>query len=115
MASFAKYSGPWTKSEAAHLIRRATYGLSPAQMNQAVSLGLDGTIEKLFAPQTLPSPPVNVSIVDDPDVPIGQTWHDKVLTGVTGRFNGSLRAWSMERFLGDNMNITEKMTVFWHG
>lgn len=114
MASFAKYSGPWTLAEATHLLRRTTYGCSPTLINQATTYGLDALIDKLFEAQPLPPHPINVSVTDEPAVPIGDTWHDKLIPNNQQRFNTSLRAWTMERFLENKFNITEKMTVFWH-
>ena len=46
---FAPYTGPWTFAEAAHLLRRTTFGPSKARILQAVSEGLEGTIATLMS------------------------------------------------------------------
>jgi hypothetical protein len=114
MASLDKYSGSWTLKEATHLARRATFGQSPVVLRQIVSLGIEDTINRLFEPQPMPAHPINVRIDDDADVPIGDTWHDKMMTSNPARFRPSLNAWSMEQYLTKSFNIREKMVLFWH-
>ncbi|MCB0713358.1 MAG: DUF1800 domain-containing protein [Ignavibacteriae bacterium] len=44
------YSGSWTYKQAAHLLRRSTFGPTEAEINQAVADGMEATIDKLFTP-----------------------------------------------------------------
>ena len=55
---FAPYTGPWTFDEAAHLLRRTTFGPTKAKILQAVDDGLDGTIAALMSPPDPVDPPI---------------------------------------------------------
>ena len=49
---FAPYTsgqdGPWDAKTAAHLLRRAGFGVSRTEIDQAVENGLEATVEVLF-------------------------------------------------------------------
>ena len=68
MAALDTYSGPWTQRHAAHLLRRACFGATPAQLALVVSQGMDATIPQLFTDLPLPEPP--------PDPQTGASWVD---------------------------------------
>lgn len=111
------YTGPFEFEQAAHLLRRTTYGPSREQIEQAVTLGLQGTLAKLFADQPLPDPPLNFSNEEDPFVPIGETWIDAPYVpgaNLQGPRNQSLRAWQMGVILNEGTSIREKLVTFWH-
>ncbi|MCO6484889.1 MAG: DUF1800 domain-containing protein [Saprospiraceae bacterium] len=111
------YSGPWDAETAAHLLRRTTFGPTRAEIDEALNLGLEGTIQKLFEPQAPPSPPINHFYNQDPNVPVGETWidapYDAVLNFRAYRFQ-SLQGWTVGLLLESGMNIREVMTLFWH-
>ena len=112
-----KYLGEWNNELSAHLLRRTTFGPTLDEIRKGQELGLDGTIDLLFKSIATPLPPVNSYFNNDPDVPIGETWVDKVYSnaqGVNFSRKRSLFAWSMAQMLDGGMNITEKMTLFWH-
>jgi hypothetical protein len=56
--TFDPYTGAWGFEQAAHLLRRTTFGPTYAQMKQATSDGLDATISLLFESQPLPADPI---------------------------------------------------------
>jgi len=118
--SLNPYQGEWTLTQAAHLLRRTTFGPTPAQMNQAVMDGLDATVAKLLSEQPLPEPPIYFNFHDDPEVPNGETWihviEDNDIAGLRARRRQSLLAWTAKNILesGKNITIREKMTLFWH-
>jgi uncharacterized protein (DUF1800 family) len=115
MAFLDKYTGPWNLQVAQHLLRRTTYGVTIKAAKAIANTSLDETINGLFSSSALPSPPLNNYYADDPNVPIGQTWVDKLQTqGVNGYRQTSLRAWTMDLMMQPVPNIREKMTVFWH-
>ena len=111
------FAGEWTFEQAAHLLRRATFGPSVDHIKEAVANGLDATIEQLFADLDLPAPPINFDEEEDPHVPIGQTW-------ITAPYNDnknvkpyrwrSFRAWIVMNIVEEGISIREKMTLFWH-
>ncbi len=46
--SLAPYTGPWTKAEAAHLLRRSTFGATNQEILDAVTNGLNATLTSLM-------------------------------------------------------------------
>ncbi len=118
--SIAKFEGEWTFERAAHLLRRTMYGPQKEDIDQALALGLEGTIETLLKAQPLPDKPINYNDENDLAVPIGETWVDKPIIrsdnanqNVNRRLN-SLAAWTFGLTLTEGMSIREKMTLFWH-
>lgn len=110
------FAGEWTFEQAAHLLRRATFGPSIEQINGAVEAGLDATLEQLFADIPQPSPPLNYDEDQDPYVPIGQTWVNSPYNdgkNVKGSRWRSLRAWIMMNIMEEDISIREKLTLFW--
>lgn len=111
------YAGPWSFEQAAHLLRRAMYGPTYAQIKAAQSQGLESTLEQLFAELPQPEPPLNHFFQDDPNVPVGATWIDAPYSTGTNlrpyRFQ-SLRAWTMLQLFREGVSIREKLTLFWH-
>ncbi len=118
--SLNPYQGEWTLSQATHLLRRTTFGPTPAQMKQAVADGLETTVAKLLAEQPLPDPPIYYNFHDDPEVPNGKTWIDVIenndIDGLRARRRQSLLAWTAKNIFesGKSITIREKMTLFWH-
>ena len=113
------YSGPWTYQQAAHLLRRTTYGPNLARIQWAESQGLSATLDKLFEALPLPDPPVNAYYEDDPDVPVGATWINAPYTQSIFqdqsryRFR-SMKSWTLGLMWEEGISIREKMTLFWH-
>lgn len=73
------YTGIWGREQAAHLLRRATFGCSQAQIDQLYYLGgAQKAVDYILnVPKTEPAPPVNNynnEEFTDPDVPLGKTW-----------------------------------------
>lgn len=117
------YTDEWTYDQAAHLLRRAMFAPTHAQIKAAVEKGLDATIEELFQDLPMPEPPLNSNSEEDPNVPIGETWIDApYLEEVAGQEtidlreyrHYSLRAWSFGLMLTEGVSLREKMTLFWH-
>ena len=119
-SSFAPYTGEWTFEQASHLLRRTTFGATHAQIKQAVADGLEMTMQKLFAEQPAPAPPIYFNFEDDPEVPLGQTWVDTLenpdIQGLRSKRRQSLFAWTFKNIYesSKSINIMEKMTLFWH-
>ena len=115
---FAPYTGPWTFEEAAHLLRRTTFGPTKARILQAVDEGLEGTITTLMAPPDPVNPPVYYDFEADPEAGIGETWTDKILDGsITGIYfarEKTLWAWWFMQMARDQQTIMQKMSLFWH-
>lgn len=115
--TLAPYNGPWTRYQAAHLLRRTTFGPRYDEITQSVDMGMDAIVDELLKDRPLPLPPINYNFQDDPYVPVGETWVDAAfdnIPGLQGSRKGSLRAWTFDLMLKDRLSIREKMTLFWH-
>ncbi len=113
--TLAPYTGLWTREHAAHLLRRTLYGPTFPQIQQALTLGMQATVDQLL---TLPTtePPLTFS-ADDGVSAIGETWVDKVYPAAAQTAEStrrlSLFAWLMSRINQGEFSIQEKMSLFW--
>ena len=116
--SLTPYTGPWTKTEAGHLLRRTMFGPTNQQILDTVSNGMSVTVNTL-----LQIPALNPPLAYHPDETIaafGTTWVDSLYptdplqgqTVETARVF-SLGAWMMERLNTEQISIAEKMCLFW--
>lgn len=121
--SLTSYTGEWTYEQAAHLLRRAMFAPTHAQIKAAVEKGLDATLEELFQDLPMPEPPLNPYFEEDPNVPVGATWVDAPYREeIPGQEeidlheyrHYSLRAWTFGLMLTEGVSLREKMTLFWH-
>lgn len=125
------FSGNWTAKEARHLLKRTTFGVTQNLVTTSVSLGLSGTIEKIFEENSLPSPPLKYQLdgtggtkINDPGANYGETWVNSPVypdvatnqerTRIYFSRNRSLYAWSFLQMQNAEMSIREKLTLFWH-
>ncbi|MBK8700134.1 MAG: DUF1800 domain-containing protein [Saprospiraceae bacterium] len=112
-----KFTGPWTKQHSAHLLRRTVFGAEYHDIAQFTAQGMDKSIDILTNFGPVADPPVNYDFESDPKVPIGATWvnkgHDPVNNTNNYRYR-SLFGWTMGRMMAKEMNVREKMTLFWH-
>ncbi len=116
--SLSPYTGPWSFAQAAHLLRRTTFGPTMANINEAVGMGLNGTVSHLTAEKAMPEPPIYMEETVDPFAQKGETWINwAVPTNLSTQLNAprrrSLLAWIYENMGIDGMSIQEKMTLFW--
>jgi uncharacterized protein (DUF1800 family) len=109
------YNGPWSETQAAHLLRRTMFGFRKQDLDQAVALGMNGTVALLLAPWTAPPPPVKYDSRYDPTIALGDTWVNADYDGNVEYYRTiSFQAWWMGLVLGQDVSIREKMTLFWH-
>ena len=111
------YTGTWGIEQAAHLLRRTTFGPTNTQIKQAVTDGINSTVDQLLMNQPLPDNPIYYNYENDPEGGIGSDWtqfafEDSIETR-NGR-NRSMRGWSMKFLKESGVSIREKMTLFWH-
>ena len=112
------YAGPWTKAEAAHLLRRTMFGPTNQQILDAVADGMNTTVTNL-----LQIPAVGDPLTFHPDEIIatqGATWINSVYPtdpvvaqSVDTARQLSLGAWLFERINKEEVSIAEKMCLFW--
>lgn len=112
------YAGPWTFAQAAHLLRRTTFGPTYAQIKWAEANGLQATLDQLFGELPVPDPPVNAFYPDDVNVPIGQPWVGAPYEGDFGAISSyrfrSVTGWTLGLIWEEGISIREKLTLFWH-
>ena len=116
--SLTPYAGAWTQTEAAHLLRRAIFGPTLAQINTAVTNGMDATVAQLLVAPAFTQPlayNANDSIVAQ-----GSTWIGAVcptnaidIENTENARRESLAAWQLERINTEGISIYEKMCLFW--
>ncbi|MDW8019590.1 MAG: DUF1800 domain-containing protein, partial [Chloroherpetonaceae bacterium] len=108
-SGIAPYTGVWNEQTAAHLLRRAMFGATQAQIRQAVEQGLSATLDQLLQARPDPEPPI--------DITTGETWHDKLFNSdqtADSRYYTYLRAWWIGLMVNQPISLIEKMTLFWH-
>lgn len=116
--TLAPYSGPWTAVQAGHLLRRATFAPNKAELDEALAIGLDSCINRLFAPLSLPPNPSFINYGNHPDAAIGDDWYDlhinpdDVDDDKRDRRLG-LSTWWINSTATRGFNICEKMVLFW--
>ena len=116
--SMIPYTGPWTKVEAGHLLRRTMFGPTNQQMLDAVTNGMGPTVISL-----LQIPAVGVPLAyhaDETIAAFGTTWINSVYPidpilsqSVETARTVSLAAYHLERINNEQLTIAEKMSLFW--
>ncbi|MEN6495179.1 MAG: DUF1800 domain-containing protein [Thermoguttaceae bacterium] len=91
---------PWSLRHAGHLYRRAAFGASWPQLEQALRDGPQRSIDKLLKPEA--------------DVAQFQHRFDAFEADARSGAD-ALRAWWLRRMLETPQPLLEKMTLFWHG
>ncbi|PQJ79615.1 DUF1800 domain-containing protein [Polaribacter porphyrae] len=131
MSYLDTYSGNWSAIEARHLLKRTSFGVTQALTEESVSLGLSGTISKLFEIKPMPETPLKYEPdgtgrgeINDPDVNYGETWVNapaypdlptsQERNRVFRSRNRSNYAWSFLQMQDAGLSIREKLTLFWH-
>jgi len=117
------YSGAWTISEASYLLRRTQFGFKKVDADSFVNLGMAASVTALLNfTNTTPSPPVNnyqPNSADENSLPYGSDWTQNVFTGSAGFTTNSnrtrtLASWNLGLALNQELNIREKMSMFWY-
>lgn len=116
--SMTPYTGPWTKVEAGHLLRRTMFGPTNQQMLDAVANGMAATVTALLQIPAL-TPPLTFH-PDESIATFGTTWVNSVYptdaiaaqTVENARLM-SLAGWIMNRINTEQISIAEKMCLFW--
>lgn len=123
-SGLSAYSGVWTISEAAHLLRRTQFGFKVADVEALVSQGMQNGVNSLLNfTNTPPSPPVNYyepTTADENGLAYGSDWTQNFFAtnsvgGDTNRARTkALAAWNLAQCINQELNIREKMSLFWY-
>ena len=90
-------SAPWDLARAGHLYRRAGFGASWGELQQALTDGPQRTIDKLLKPEIAPAP-----------------FNRELDQFESSASVDGLRAWWLRRMIQTPHPFLEKMTLFWH-
>ena len=91
----------WDLKWAGHLYRRAAFGASPAELNEAVARGLPATLDRLL------NGTPNTDEVEKAVVKAGA-----LIARRNNQFD--LRGWWVYAMINGGCPLQEKMTLFWH-
>lgn len=89
---------PWDLARAAHLYRRAGFGATWGELQQAMKLGPQRTVDGLLQPEA--------------DVASFSRTYDNLEEAATSV--EALRAWWLRRMIETPHPLLEKLTLFWH-
>jgi hypothetical protein len=95
------YDGPFARRQAAHLLRRAGFGGTPAEIDALAGLGMAGAVNSLLHPAA-----PDAEFTDFPD-PVALFDPKKSVA--------TAQMWWLDRMLRTRRPLVEKMTLFWHG
>lgn len=106
------YTGPWNPRLAAHLLRRAGFGGSPAEIKAAADSGMNAAVDRLltFVDDPYPSQPEgDISYPEGPKVALDEA-------ALMRRRRAFLLAqmWWLNRCLLTANPLQERMVYFWH-
>ena len=116
--SLAPYTGPWTKVEAAHLLRRTMFGPTNQQILDVVTNGMASSVTTLLQiPATFDPLAFDAN---EGIVPLGTTWINAVYPTDVGLAQStetarsiSMGSWAIERINTETFSIAEKICLFW--
>ncbi len=93
---------PWGPGRAGHLLRRAAFGGTWQQLQQARSDGPQRSVDRLLRPEA--------------DVEAFNRTYDEYEASLSrSQSTAALRAWWLRRMIQSPHPLLEKMTLFWHG
>lgn len=110
MASINPISGNLSRQQAAHLLRRTTFGPTKEEIDSFTNINIDTALALILKEyDAKPEPPI--------DPLTGETWLNPARTDINTDDNdliSYLMAWWMELMRNNGANIIEKMTHFYH-
>jgi uncharacterized protein (DUF1800 family) len=127
------YRGGWDRRRAAHLLRRAGFGGTPAEIAAFTSLGMNAAVDRLIRFPDTSALPAAPELVDDrprrailammarlpqpaasPD-PAQRAAAIKALGKAHFQNAVALMQWWLGRMIATPAPLQEKMVLFWHG
>jgi uncharacterized protein (DUF1800 family) len=108
-------SAGWTHDDAAHLLRRAGFGGTPAEIDAVFALGRPSAVDylitgKLPAGAEAPFAHVELKAFEMKDEGIDPRANAERLFELQ-----KLRSWWIDRMVRSDRPLEEKMSLFWHG
>ncbi len=117
---FAPYAGPWNSRLAAHLLRRAGFGGSPADVSRLASLSAGGAVDALIRFPSTAALPASPGTLDAEGAslqrPADMTTEQRMALAQSRRAQELANVeWWLNRMLVSSAPLQEKMTLFLHG
>lgn len=108
MASIQPIAGALTQQQAAHLLRRTTFGPTKDEIDQFIGLNITSALVFLTQPSTTPTPPV--------DPATGASWLPVAGENNSGEDDLSkvVTAWWVDQMRTKGLSLTEKMVFYYH-
>jgi uncharacterized protein (DUF1800 family) len=139
-AALLPYAGPWNRRLAAHLLRRAGFGGSPADVDRFAAMSPAAAVDALIRFPDTSSLPARPALEDPPVPPPGllrglrqnaqgaapAMAADEMTTEARRAFQMArnqnrrrnliaMQQWWLGRMIASPAPLQEKMTLFWHG
>ncbi|MBM3999272.1 MAG: DUF1800 domain-containing protein [Planctomycetes bacterium] len=111
----------WDRAKARHLLVRAGFGGTPAEVDQLHKMGLHGAVDHLvdFALQPATGATLDAAPSIPADVMAGKLRHgwtrEQVFRQPDALDVGRVRRWWFARMVESPRPLQEKLTLFWHG
>ena len=106
MALIDPIKKPMTAQQAAHLLRRATFGPSPSQIKQFTGQTPQAALQTLLAAQPTPAPPIDPTTLN--------TFNTLAFSQLQqGVWQGATKYWWLGLMLNEVPSAREKLTLFW--
>ncbi len=106
MALIDPIRNPLTAQQAAHLLRRATFGPSPAQIRQFTGQTPQAAVQTLLATQPTPDPPI--------DPTTARPFNTLAFIDVQqGTWQSATKYWWLGLMVNEAPSLREKLVVFW--
>jgi uncharacterized protein (DUF1800 family) len=105
--ALAPYAGRFGPRQAAHLLRRAGFGTTPAEVAAFSAIGMERSVDTLLHPSEQNF--VSEQQLDFANYPDADVLFDPKLR------TRAAQMWWIDRMLRTQQPLIEKMTLFWHG
>jgi uncharacterized protein (DUF1800 family) len=112
------YTGLWTKDQIFHLLRRATFGPSPADAQVYQTMNMSQALDTVLSTSAVDSKPLATDSREM--VAVGDTWVYANAKDPASTFDPtsarivSLKSWWAGLMLQQSASVMEKMVLFWH-
>lgn len=117
-AGLEPYTGVWENTQIIHLLKRLTFGAKNQDINLLKTMTTAQAVNYLLTISTPPAPPVNAynnNQFTDLLVPLGETWINAPADpNANPRRRNSFKSWWMGLLINQDLNITQKIILFWH-
>jgi uncharacterized protein (DUF1800 family) len=114
MALIDAYTQNLTTRQLNRLLRRATFGATPAQLKTYTGKKADVVVQQLFAPQPVPGPPTDENQLTSHNLVWGGTGTDDATRNTFDAVRRTrLKYWWIGLMVNQPVSLLEKTTLFW--